>query len=183
MMKKTANELAGDVLGEEAASRKRKERWISSLTSGALGTATAIALRNKNLGDIPSGVFDTTINGLIGAELPRLIWRDPKENANDPRWWRKDYSPVEHGVALGTGSGLGLLAGTSVLNQLKSRGMLIPDKQRPFKGTLGTLATLVTPTVAGYLGARQLMRARDARRDAAAQPDLDAQIPDSPATI
>lgn len=165
-MHKTAEEIADDVLGAEAVARKRKERWISLLTSGALGTAAGLATKNIGVRHLPSEFLGEGLGVLIGAELPRLLWRDPVKDANDPRWWRKDYSPVEHGLALGAGAGAGAIGGQLALKALRSKGLLVPDHIRPFKGLAGTVATLVAPTIAGYMGARQLMRMRDTRRDA-----------------
>ena len=167
-MYKTAVEIADQVLGPEAVERKRKERWISILTSGALGTAAGLALKNTSLRNLPSEIIGAGIGGFAGAELPRFLWKSPEEDANDPRWWRKDYSPVEHGLALGAGAGIGSAGGHLALKGLQSKGMLIPTLAKPFKGITGTIATMAIPSLAGYFGARQLMRMRDARRDAAA---------------
>jgi hypothetical protein len=182
-MKKSAEELATDVLGQEAKDRKRKERWIATLLASGIGTAASLATKNTSLKHIPVDALSAGISGLTFAELPRVLYKNPVEDANDPRWWRKDYSPMEHGLALGTGAGVGALGGQLLLKGLQSKGWLVPNSIKPFKGLAGTVATLAIPSIAGYMGARQLMRARDARRDAAAQPDLDAQIPDSPATV
>lgn len=176
-MKKSAEDLATDVLGQEAKERKRRERWISTLTGSALGTAAGLATKNMPLRQLPVEAVMAGLAGLAFAELPRALYKDPGVDANDPRWWRKDYSPVEHGLALGIGGGAGALGGNLLLKALQSKGMLVPDAHRPFKGLAGTVATLALPSIAGYLGARQLMRMRDARRDA------NAQIPNSPTSI
>jgi hypothetical protein len=176
-MKKSAEDLAIDVLGQEAKERKRRERWISTLTGSALGTAASLATKNMPLRQLPAEAITAGLAGLMFAELPRILYKDPVKDADDPRWWRKDYSPVEQGLALGAGGGVGALGGNLLLKALRSKGMLVPDVHLPFKGFTGTVATLALPSIAGYLGARQLMRMRDARRDA------NAQIPNSPATV
>lgn len=176
-MRKSAEDLAMDVLGREAKERKRKERWISTLTGSALGTAASLATKNMPLRQLPAEAIAAGLAGLVFSELPRILYKDPVKDADDPRWWRKDYSPVEQGLALGVGGGIGALSGNILLKALRSKGMLVPDVHRPFKGFTGTVATLALPSLAGYLGARQLMRARDARRDA------DAQILNSPTAI
>lgn len=176
-MRKSAEDLAMDVLGREAKERKRKERWISTLMGSALGTAAGLATRTIPFRQIPVDALMAGLAGATFAELPRILYKNPVEDAIDPRWWRKDYSPVEHGLALGVGGGIGSLGGSLLLKVLQSKGMLVPDKQLPFKGLAGTVATLAIPSIAGYLGARQLMRMRDARRDA------DAQIPNGSTAI
>lgn len=176
-MKKSAEDLATDVLGQEAKERKRRERWIGALTSGAIGTAAGLAAKNYAMRDLPSQIIGAGLTGLLTAQLPNKIWEKPIDDASDSRWWRRDYSPTEHGLALGVGSGVGAVGGHAIWRALRSKGMLIPDPKKPFKGMWGTVATLGLPSVAGYLGARQLMRMRDARRDA------NAQIPNSPTSI
>lgn len=176
-MRKSAEDLAMDVLGREAKEKKRRERWISTLTSGALGTVAGLVAKNYAKSDIPSQLIGSGLTGLLTAQLPNKIWENPIDDADDPRWWRRDYSPVEHGLALGAGSGVGAAGGHALWRALQSKGMLIPDTKKPLKGILGTIAVLGLPSVAGYLGARKLMYMRDARRDA------DAQIPNSPTTF
>jgi hypothetical protein len=165
-MKKTAAEMVEDILGQQAMDRKRKERWIAALTSGAIGTAAGLATKNVKWTGLPGEVVGAGMGGLLAAELPRAIWKEPIENADHPRWWRQDYSPTEHGLALGVGSGIGGVGGHLLLKALRSKGMLVPDAARPFKGLGGTIATMAIPSIAGLLGARKLMEMRDAKRDA-----------------
>jgi hypothetical protein len=165
-MHKTAVEIADQVLGAEAVARKRKERWISALTSGIIGTAAGLRAGTiGTLAELLSEPVGIGLGGLMSAELPGKLWKDPVQNADDPRWWRKDYSPVEHGLALGLGSGIGSAVGHGALAAMSNRnvfGRSVPAN------LLGTIATLSIPSALGYAGARQLMRMRDARRDAEA---------------
>lgn len=182
-MKKSAEDLAVDVLGQEAKERKRRERWISTLTAATMGSLSNLAMRSTSWKNLPIDAAMAGIAGLTAASLPYALYKDPVKDADDPRWWRPDYSPTEHGLALGVGAGAGSVAGSALLRALQSKGIFAATRQKPFKGLAGSVATLALPSIAGYFGARQLMRMRDARRDAAAQSDLDVQIPNSPAAI
>lgn len=165
-MKKTAVEMVEDILGQQAMDRKRKERWIAALTSGALGTAAGVATKNIRPMGIPMEALSTGLTGLITADLPQAIWKKPVENANHPRWWREDYSPVEHGLALGAGGGLGVAGGNLLLRSLRSRGMLLPESMGKMRNVLGLSAVLGVPAIAGFNVAKKLLEMRDARRDA-----------------
>jgi len=161
-MRKTADEMATDILGQQAVDRKQKERWIATLTGGAIGTAAGLATRNLRARNIPSEILNTGLSGLLWANAPSVIWKNPKENASAPRWWKKDYSPAEHGLALGAGSGLGVAGGHLLMRSLKDRKIVTPELLKSFKGAPIAIGVMAIPAVAGYLAARKLMRMRDA---------------------
>jgi len=165
-MRKTADEIADEVLGQEAVARKTKERWISALVGGAIGAAGGLASRNLKPSGLPFEAVSTGLMGLLTANAPNAIWKNPEENASDPRWWRKDYSPMEHGVALGVGSGLGVTGGHFLMKALKNRGIVSPAFLESLKGAPVSIGVMLAPAMAGFLAARKLMQMRDERRDA-----------------
>jgi hypothetical protein len=173
-VRKTAAEIADQVLedpGQRAVRNKTRERWLSTAVSGGLGTGAGLLRKRLKPGDFPSELIGMIgIPGLVAANLPNRIWKDPVENADDPRWWRDDFSPVEHGLALGAGGGIGGMAGGEVVSALQRKGKLLDlGASAPFKSkfnqALGKGTILGIPAIAGLLAARELMRKRDARRD------------------
>ena len=165
-MRKTADEIADEVLGQEAVARKTKEKWISSLVGSAVGTAGGLASRNLGVSSLPSEAIMAGLMGLVFAKAPNAIWKNPVENANKPRWWKEDNSPMEQGLVRGVSTGLGTTGGHFLMKALKNKGLLTPEFLKSPKGDLATIGLLTVPSVAGYLLSDKLMEMRDERRDA-----------------
>lgn len=155
-MYKRAEEVADDVLARQAINRKRQERWVGALTGGALTTGLGLATKRLKPRHLPGEALGNAFTGWLSAEAPKHIWKDPKEFADHPRWWRDDYDPTTYGAALGVGSGLGMTGGYQALKALTDRGHF---QGRGMKD-LATLGILIPTSLAGYMAARKLMELR-----------------------